>query len=693
VSGNADNGVTTFELSGAGFSALKISVTATTSDTTNSLTDKLNSAIQAAGNAGGATANALRTANIQANAVTDSNGNQQITFTSAGSAFQATAYTATANALMGHFDHISTNPAKGASVSQSVQGAAVGAGGAVNYVNLKVFVDGAERDLHVKLAASDNTDAEYQSAVRNATGYTALANLGVTATVDATTHKLTFAGDGNQSIHIEAAGDAANTLGFGAWQQGSSVTGGAAVTTAQDNVASLTIRVDGTDYTVNATTVAATDTTAADLLGKLTGDASYAALEAAGVTASLDGSNKIVFSGKAGQTISVTAATDPANVLGYGIAAPTGVVTSFGTIAPGAALNAGSVNDRATLAFSINGGDKILVSVTSTGSLGTTAAALQAAVDSNQELHAAGITIGANLSAISAGASTTNFRVMVENQSGTFNLGLGTGASSSATYTAVDNAAMLSAIGSSQTGLGSGNDVFSFKGLTNKGGASGANADQQVISFGAAATDGTQKSTSVTLNAANANDVDTAINTINTALQASGDPTLKQIVAVKETNASGTAEGIRFISSLNNFSVGVGTANNSTAEVSVGLFDGTAGATAKQGTTFQSGNSGAADITTKDGATQAVITLGNAVKQLGAAQAAIGKGQNQLGYAIGLAQSQISNFSAAQSQIRDADVAAEAANLTKAQVLQQASMAAMAQANSAPQAVMALLRG
>ena len=40
----------------------------------------------------------------------------------------------------------------------------------------------------------------------------------------------------------------------------------------------------------------------------------------------------------------------------------------------------------------------------------------------------------------------------------------------------------------------------------------------------------------------------------------------------------------------------------------------------------------------------------------------------------------------------DADVAAEAANLTKAQVLVQASIAAMAQANAAPQSVLALLR-
>ena len=74
-------------------------------------------------------------------------------------------------------------------------------------------------------------------------------------------------------------------------------------------------------------------------------------------------------------------------------------------------------------------------------------------------------------------------------------------------------------------------------------------------------------------------------------------------------------------------------------------------------------------------------------------QSRVGAGQNKLQYAMDLANSQITNFSAAQSRIRDADVAAEAANLTKAQVLQQASIAAMAQANAAPQAVLALLKG
>ena len=92
-------------------------------------------------------------------------------------------------------------------------------------------------------------------------------------------------------------------------------------------------------------------------------------------------------------------------------------------------------------------------------------------------------------------------------------------------------------------------------------------------------------------------------------------------------------------------------------------------------------------------ALQAIDKITAAVKKLGVVQGTVGTGQNQLSYAIQLANSQISNFSAAESRIRDADVAAEAANLTKAQVLQQASMAAMAQANSAPEAVLALLRG
>jgi flagellin len=51
------------------------------------------------------------------------------------------------------------------------------------------------------------------------------------------------------------------------------------------------------------------------------------------------------------------------------------------------------------------------------------------------------------------------------------------------------------------------------------------------------------------------------------------------------------------------------------------------------------------------------------------------------------------NMSAARSRIMDADYAAETAALTRAQILQQAGVAMLAQANAMPQNVLALLRG
>ena len=93
------------------------------------------------------------------------------------------------------------------------------------------------------------------------------------------------------------------------------------------------------------------------------------------------------------------------------------------------------------------------------------------------------------------------------------------------------------------------------------------------------------------------------------------------------------------------------------------------------------------------GAQAAVTAITSAVSLLGTAQAAVGTGEDQLGFAASLAQSQITNFSSAESQIRDADVAQQAANLSKAQVLQQSSIAAMAQANAEPQALLTLLKG
>jgi flagellin len=104
----------------------------------------------------------------------------------------------------------------------------------------------------------------------------------------------------------------------------------------------------------------------------------------------------------------------------------------------------------------------------------------------------------------------------------------------------------------------------------------------------------------------------------------------------------------------------------------------------------------AIDKSVIDTAAHALTAIGDitaAVGTLGTAQGIVGAGENNLQFATSLANSQIANTSAAEGRIRDADMAAEAANLTKAQVLSQASLAAMAQANAAPQGVLTLLKG
>ena len=88
----------------------------------------------------------------------------------------------------------------------------------------------------------------------------------------------------------------------------------------------------------------------------------------------------------------------------------------------------------------------------------------------------------------------------------------------------------------------------------------------------------------------------------------------------------------------------------------------------------------------------AITAIDTALAQLGQVQSRVGAGENKLGYAISLANSQITNYDATQSGIKDTDVAAAAANLTKAQVLLQSSVAALAQANSAPQALLKLFQ-
>jgi len=98
------------------------------------------------------------------------------------------------------------------------------------------------------------------------------------------------------------------------------------------------------------------------------------------------------------------------------------------------------------------------------------------------------------------------------------------------------------------------------------------------------------------------------------------------------------------------------------------------------------------DISTAQGAQDALDVVDASIKQIDSTRASLGAVQNRLDSTISNIQSVIENVSAARSRIRDADFASETANLSKNQVLQQAGLAILSQANAAPKAVLRLLR-
>jgi flagellin len=88
----------------------------------------------------------------------------------------------------------------------------------------------------------------------------------------------------------------------------------------------------------------------------------------------------------------------------------------------------------------------------------------------------------------------------------------------------------------------------------------------------------------------------------------------------------------------------------------------------------------------------ALSQIESAISALGTVQNTIGTLQNRLQFATSLAQSQIVNTQAAESRIRDANIAEESANMTRYNILGQAGIAALAQANQTSSSVLALLR-
>jgi flagellin len=135
------------------------------------------------------------------------------------------------------------------------------------------------------------------------------------------------------------------------------------------------------------------------------------------------------------------------------------------------------------------------------------------------------------------------------------------------------------------------------------------------------------------------------------------------------------------------FQIGAGT-SSVTDQIAINLSDMTS--TSGSLATAVASTSG---ISTASAATSAMTAIDNALDQVNSARATFGAMQNRFESVISNLKVASENQTAAKSRIIDADFAQETANLTRAQILQQAGTAMLAQANAAPQGVLSLLRG
>lgn len=456
----------------------------------------------------------------------------------------------------------------------------------------------------------------------------------------------------------------------------------------------IKVNVDGVGA-VQVTLSAGTNLTAAQVAADLNnGKLSAAVLGGSGATASVDSTGHLVITSNttgASSSVAVTAGTNSA----LGVIGAQTAVAGAAAVASNLAIT-GTTNK---LLISVDGGTAVTATLTT-----QTAAAATIASDIQTQVNAA-LTAAGQTAQVTVAASSNGIRITSNSTGGGSSIAFSTitnsayaalGLTTGVTYTGREANLGYGDAGSTFTG----NSVSAAPATSTRidaGGSSATNAitfnplaygsDDQVITITANDASGAPQSQAITLRndgtARSGRSLDEALDAINTALQQSNNPTLSKIVAVKD-NSSGT-EQIRFLSTVSGFKVAVGSTGGSASD-----------GVQAQGTTLNSAvtNGGATlDISSQSSAEIAVTALSAAVSKLGDSQAVVGRGQNQFSFAVNLATSQLSNIAAAESRIRDADLASEAANLTKAQIALQAGVAALAQANSAPQQVLALLRG
>ncbi|MED4590260.1 flagellin N-terminal helical domain-containing protein [Priestia flexa] len=134
------------------------------------------------------------------------------------------------------------------------------------------------------------------------------------------------------------------------------------------------------------------------------------------------------------------------------------------------------------------------------------------------------------------------------------------------------------------------------------------------------------------------------------------------------------------ISDMRAVALGISTTGNADAKLAV--TDGTSNTTTEQ----------ALSVLTHDDAAATVTTIQSAIDKVSAERSKLGANQNRLEHTINNLSTSSENLTAAESRIRDVDMAKEMMEQTKNSILSQAAQAMLAQANQQPQGVLQLLR-
>ncbi|MBM3759041.1 MAG: hypothetical protein FJW36_02215 [Acidobacteria bacterium] len=562
--------------------------------------------------------------------------------------------------------------------------------------SIKVRVQGGglqspvDIDLNAITAGTTTVNSVVTDLASRVANNSALKAAGITLSSSSVGNNLVFESASGETFQVSVTGDTQNRLGLGAFTADSSAAFDYSTITASSNytgafAAGNSTRTGSFQISLNggASSSNAINVTALSDVGQVTGTA----IGSSAITLGANVNLRLTIDGAATTNITLTnldTIEDIAADINLALGGA-GTADIVGTGA-GAKLRLRSSSTGADSSIVVTGGatnaaTALGLTIGQTGQGNSTATIqtdlanqINTAIANDSELRNAGLAASFTTNQLTIASNNgTNFRLTTF---GNTNFGFGI-AGSSFTGTTAQGASATSATVNS--GGADSTSSLTFNPIAYGG-------DDQIVSVTASDATGAKQSLSVTLrndgSGRSGRSIDEAVKAINDSLQQSNNDTLKRIFAVKEN--TGGAEKIRFLSTVKGFEVAIGSTAGGTG------FTQPTGGIDKSAVVGTGANS---TIDTQAAAEAAVTALANAVSALGDAQAVVGRGQNQFSFAVNLAQSQLTNLAASESRIRDADLAQEAANLSKAQIQLQAGIAALAQANSAPQQVLSLLRG